>query len=121
MFIGYGDVTCNMDQVDAALNASNELSSELASLRSQLAATQALLEKEEDSVQCCPHCDHTRCDGHCDYRCRKVAKREGCDGTTCGTKPCLINHRTHFAKASDLIDFESKGGTIGGDIVRVVE
>lgn len=111
----------DVDQVDAALDASNELTSELASLRAQLSATQALLEKEEDEVHCCPHCDHTNCDGNCDFRCRKVAKREGCAGKQCGARSCLINHRTHFAKASDLIDFEAGGGTIGGDITRVVK
>ncbi len=113
----------SITDVNAAMNVNLANLSNLATieqLQSQVLRLKNELAEEEDEVQCCPHCDHDECDGNCDFRCRKVAKREGCNGLTCGTQPCKINHRTHFAKASDLIDFEANGGKIGGDIVRVV-
>lgn len=120
------DISNVNEQMEKELNAmgtTSDAQQEIARLQLLVLDLKEELEEENDEVQCCPHCDHDECDGNCDFRCRKVAKREGCNGQSCGTRPCFINHRTHFTKASDLIDFMDKGGIAGGDVAkyRVVE
>lgn len=115
------EVNANMETELNAMGQTSDAQKEIARLQLLVADLREDLAEEEVEVHCCPHCDHTFCDGNCDFRCRKVAKKDGCDGTKCGTNSCKINHRTHFTRASDFIDFMDNGGTLGGDIVRVVE
>ncbi len=109
------------EQMTAELNAmgsTSDAQQEIAKLRLLVDDLTDRLEDEQEAIQCCPHCDHEPCDSNCDFRCRKGAKRDGCNGQKCGTKACFLNHRTYFARASDLLDFESKGGKMN-EVVRV--
>ncbi len=107
------------EYITALLNRVEDLEGEVVNLEEEV-------DRESETVQCCPHCPHKNdgtinCDGNCDFHCRKAAKKDDCDGTECGAASCKQNHRTHFTKASDLIDFMDSGGIIGEDIVRVVK
>jgi len=115
------EVNVNLEKELNAMGQTSDAQKEIARLQLLVEELREDLAEEEIEVHCCPHCNHRNCDGNCDFRCRKMAKRDGCSGQNCGARSCFVNHRTHFTKASDLIDFMDKGGTIGADITRVVK
>lgn len=98
----------SMAEVNNAINTANA-EAEVLALRNQISALTTALATQKDTVQCCPHCDHRSCDGSCDFRCKKVARREGCNGLQCRAPSCQRNHRVQSLVNSDFITFSDDG------------